>query len=100
MRPFKEPVSKEQGISLLERDILDLQLTVDGLSKLFIKFLYKYQNNSANIILSMLITHLKCHYKQPMILEHFHTIRYVVSFEHNTLNTKLLILIIYIFIYL
>lgn len=76
LRPFELNMIK--GSILSEHDISDLQITVAGLSKLFIKFLYKHSTTSADTILTMLITHLKQHYEQPIVLEHLYLVRLVV----------------------
>jgi len=68
------------GVVLHENDVADIQITVEGLSKLFSKFLYKHPTNSADTILTLLITHLRHHYERPMILEHICSIRLVVRF--------------------
>lgn len=68
------------GVVLHENDVADIQTTVEGLSKLFSKFLYKYPTTSADTILTLLITHLRHHYERPMILEHICAIRLVVRF--------------------
>jgi len=73
-RPYRSSI----GVSLQEHDISDLQLTVEGLTYLFKEFLYKHPTNSADIILTMLMTHLKCHYEQPNVLEHLYLIRFMV----------------------
>lgn len=74
MRPYKS----NTGTNLQERDVVDLQHTVEGLSKLFVKYLYKHPTNSAVTILNMLITHLKYHYEQPSVLGNLHSTRLVV----------------------
>ncbi|VVC44066.1 Rap GTPase activating protein domain,Tuberin,Armadillo-like helical,Armadillo-type [Cinara cedri] len=71
LRPF----TSNSTTPLQERNGVDLQITVEGLSKLFIKFLYECPNNSADMILTMLITHLKNHYQKKVCLEHLHLIR-------------------------
>lgn len=68
------------GIVLYEDDVVDIQTTVVGLSKLFSKFLYKHPTTTADTILTMLITHLRHHYERPMILEHICSIRLLVRF--------------------
>lgn len=81
MRPYKEPASLySESQTLQKNDTIDLQITVEGLSKLFVKFLYKHPSNSAESILKILITHLKCHYDQPLILDDIYLIRKEVSF--------------------
>lgn len=80
LRPFKS----NPKVILQELDIADLKLTVEGLSKLFTKFLYKHYTNSPDIILTMFITHLRYHYEQPMILEHLYSIRLLVR-KYNIL---------------
>lgn len=82
MRPYK---SSTGVVPLQEHDISDLQVTVEGLTHLFTKLLYKDSTNSADIILSMLMTHLKYHYEQPIVLEHLYSIRFMVI-TLNTLN--------------
>lgn len=72
------PYTLNLKVPLQEQNVVDLQLTVEGLSRLFIKFLYEYPNNSADMILTMLITHLRHHYEQPVVLEHMHLIRLMV----------------------
>lgn len=69
------------GVVLHENDVADIQITVEGLSILFSKFLYKHPTNSADIILNLLITHLRDHYERPMILEHICSIRLVVRLK-------------------
>lgn len=76
------PYTLITSASFYEQDVVDLQETVKGLSKLFIKFLYKHSTNSADIILNMLITHMKHHYEQPTILEHLYSIRFEVSIKN------------------
>ncbi|XP_060838182.1 tuberin isoform X2 [Rhopalosiphum padi] len=66
------------GVVLHENDVADIQITVEGLSILFSKFLYKHPTNSADTILNLLITHLRHHYERPMILEHISSIRLVI----------------------
>jgi len=78
-----KPYKLNTGVTLQERDISDLQLTVEGLTHLFTKFLYKYATNSADIILIMLMNHLKYHYEQPIVLEHLYLIRFVVITRNN-----------------
>lgn len=79
MRPYKLNI----GTPLQEHDIVDLQLTVEGLSKLFTKFLYNHPTTATDTILNMLVTHLRLHYEQPMILEQMHLVRLVVRFKNN-----------------
>lgn len=79
MRPYK----LNTGAPLQEHDIADLQLTVEGLSKLFTKFLYNHPTTSTDIILTMLITHLRHHYKQPLVLEQLHIVRLMVRLKNN-----------------
>lgn len=79
MRPYKLNIN----VPLQEHDAVDLQLIVEGLSKLFIKYLYKHSTNSAAAIFNMLITHLDHHYKQPIVLEHLHLVRLVVRIILN-----------------
>lgn len=74
------PYTFNNEVPLQERNVVDLQLTVEGLSKLFIKFLYEHPTNSADMILTMLITHLRHHYEHPIVLEHLHLIRFMVWF--------------------
>lgn len=76
MKPYK----LNTVVPLNEKDSADLKLTVDGLSNLFTKFLYKHPTNSADTTLNMLITHLKHHYEQPVVLEHLYSIRLKVIF--------------------
>lgn len=75
MRPYK----LNTGVPLQERDIADLQLTIEGLSKLFTKFLYNHPTSSTDTILNMLVTHLRYHYEHPVVLEQMHLVRLVVS---------------------
>lgn len=88
LRPFiLNPV-----VVLQEIDIADLKLTVEGLSKLFTKFLYKHYTNSPDIILTMFITHLRYHYEQPKVLNQLYSIRLLVRkyilhyFLYNVFN--------------
>lgn len=81
MRPFK--LNLTTSVQLQECDIIDLRSTVEGLIELFIKFLYKNSFTSAEIILTMFVTHLKHHYEQTAILEHLYIIRYLVRFIDN-----------------
>jgi len=67
------------GVVLNENDVADIQTTVEGLSKLFSKFLYKHPTISADTTLTLLVTHLRHHYERPMLLEHICSIRLVVS---------------------
>lgn len=76
LRPFRS----HQLVNLQEHDIADLKLTVEGLSKLFTKFLYKHNTNSPDIILTMFVNHLKYHYEEPTVLEHLSSIRLLVRF--------------------
>lgn len=73
------PYLSNTGAPYQECNITDLQITVEGLTKLFTKFFYKYPTNSADTVLSMLVNHMRHHYEQPSILEHLCMIRIVVS---------------------
>lgn len=71
MRPYTLNIN----VRLPVHEAIDLQLTVEGLSKLFVKFLYKLRTNSAVTIFNMLINHLNNHYKKPIVLEQTHFVR-------------------------
>jgi len=90
LRPYKS----NTGVPLLEKDAIDLQLCVEGLSKLFIVFLYKHPTTSADTILTMLISHLKYHYELPIVLEHLYLIRFMVRYKNNKYYWQLILLLL------
>ncbi|XP_050540898.1 tuberin-like isoform X2 [Daktulosphaira vitifoliae] len=74
LRPYQTNIT----MPLLESEIDDIKLTVEGLSKLFAKFIYNHPMESAEKILDMLVIHLQYHYDQPTALENFNSIRLMI----------------------